>query len=155
METPYTSSTNQLYLQVTDVSKLTNGFIGVSLINTIPDLAYDLMFRTNLSAGADEWLVDQPVIGAENTNSTFTWVSMAGRTNALYLWARSYDDADGDGLPTWWELKYGLDPNNPADANADAEDGYSNLERYLGWLVGEFSLPKSVIKSDDKKPNNP
>jgi hypothetical protein len=53
-------------------------------------------------------------------------------------------------MPDDWEKKYGLDLNNPADANADAVGGYTNLERYLGWLVGEFSPPKSVTKSDDK-----
>ena len=27
-------------------------------------------------------------------------------------------DANGDGLPDWWELAHGLDPKNPADAAA-------------------------------------
>jgi len=64
-------------------------------------------------------------------------------------------DSDHDGMPDDWEKKYGLDPNNPADANADAVGGYTNLERYLGSLVGEFSPPKSFTKSDDKNANSP
>jgi subtilisin family serine protease/uncharacterized membrane protein YgcG len=31
------------------------------------------------------------------------------------------DDRDGDGLPDWWERRYGLDPFDAADATADAD----------------------------------
>ena len=55
------------------------------------------------------------------------------------------EDADGDGLPDVddpdddndfipdsWELRYGLNIKNPADANLDSDnDGYSNLREYL------------------------
>jgi hypothetical protein len=41
-------------------------------------------------------------------------------------------DADGDGLPDEWERKYGLNPGDPNDANADADgDGFTNLEEFL------------------------
>lgn len=40
-------------------------------------------------------------------------------------------DADGDGLPDDWERKYGLNPNDPADANADTDgDGFTNAEEF-------------------------
>ena len=40
-------------------------------------------------------------------------------------------DADGDGLPDEWEKKYGLNVNDPADANADLDgDEFTNLEEY-------------------------
>jgi hypothetical protein len=40
-------------------------------------------------------------------------------------------DSDGDGLLDDWETKYGLDPKNPADADADKDgDGFSNFEEY-------------------------
>ena len=42
-------------------------------------------------------------------------------------------DADGDGMPDYWELQYGLNPVTAADADIDSDaDGYSNLIEYLG-----------------------
>jgi hypothetical protein len=36
-----------------------------------------------------------------------------------------------------------LNPNDPADGNGDLNgDGYTNLEKYLNSLVGEYSMKK-------------
>ena len=44
-------------------------------------------------------------------------------------------DTDGDGMPDWWELEHGLDPNVP-DNNGDYDhSGYSNLEKYLNEVA--------------------
>lgn len=41
-------------------------------------------------------------------------------------------DSDGDGMPDWWEIKYGFDPKDPTDANGDRNgSGYTNIEEYL------------------------
>lgn len=40
-------------------------------------------------------------------------------------------DADNDGLPDAWENKYGFNPNDPADAQQDADgDTFTNLEEF-------------------------
>ena len=40
-------------------------------------------------------------------------------------------DSDKDGIPDLWELTYGLNPNNPADALLDGDDdGLTNKEEY-------------------------
>ena len=45
-------------------------------------------------------------------------------------------DTDRDGIPDSWEETHGLNSNNPSDGPMiDEESGYSNLERYLNWLV--------------------
>jgi pectate lyase len=44
-------------------------------------------------------------------------------------------DTDGDGIPDWWETKYGLDPNDPSDASKDCNgDGYTNIEKYINGI---------------------
>ena len=43
----------------------------------------------------------------------------------------SANDSDGDGIPNAVEQKFGLDPNNPEDANYDLDgDGFSNIYEY-------------------------
>jgi len=57
-------------------------------------------------------------------------------------------DSDHDGMPDWWELKHGLNPHDPADANADKDgDGYTNLEEYLNGTD-----PTKAV--DYRKPEN-
>ncbi|MFO1487941.1 MAG: hypothetical protein U1F65_05645 [Verrucomicrobiota bacterium] len=51
-------------------------------------------------------------------------------------------DADQDGMPDAWEKAHGLNPQNAGDGSQDWNgDGYTNLEKYLNSLVGEYSLP--------------
>ena len=53
-------------------------------------------------------------------------------------------DTDGDGIPDAWEKSHGLNPDDPSDANKDLNgDGYTNLEKYLNSLVGEYSMTAS------------
>jgi hypothetical protein len=52
-------------------------------------------------------------------------------------------DTDGDGIPDVWEKSHGLNPNDASDGNKDLNgDGYTNLEKYLNSLVGEYSVSK-------------
>lgn len=45
--------------------------------------------------------------------------------------AEDIDDIDGDGVPNWWEERYGFDPFDPDDASRDEDgDGYSLLKEY-------------------------
>ena len=47
----------------------------------------------------------------------------------------AYIDTDGDGIPDEWEIKYGLNPNDPSDANQDMNgDGYTNIEKYINGI---------------------
>jgi hypothetical protein len=46
----------------------------------------------------------------------------------------SLKDTDGDGIPDEWELRYGLNPNDPSDAAKDSGDGYTYIEKYINGL---------------------
>jgi hypothetical protein len=56
---------------------------------------------------------------------------------------RSVDwDTDRDGMPDTWEKQHGLNPTDANDGNKDLNgDGYTNLEKYLNSLVGEYQMP--------------
>ncbi|UGU15758.1 polysaccharide lyase [Sinomicrobium kalidii] len=61
---------------------------------------------------------------------------------------KPYKDSDKDGMPDKWEKKYGLDPNDPSDANGDINgDGYTNIEKYINGIDPEK-------KVDWKDPEN-
>ena len=68
--------------------------------------------------------------------------SAAGRRNFPWPDYKTYNvpvDSDHDGIPDDWEKSHGLNPNDPSDANKDLNgDGYTNLEKYLNSLVGEY-----------------
>jgi len=53
-------------------------------------------------------------------------------------------DDDGDGMPDAWEIQYGFNPLDPADAGLDADgDGYTNLAEYQAStdpLLAEYLL---------------
>lgn len=50
-------------------------------------------------------------------------------------------DTDSDGMPDYWELALGLDPNNAADRNlTNSLTGYTRLEDYLNWLAAPHAL---------------
>ena len=57
-------------------------------------------------------------------------------------------DTDLDGLPNWWEVQHGSNPNSTvgdfSDSNADPDkDGYTALEDYLEWM----SVPHRFMAS--------
>jgi len=54
-------------------------------------------------------------------------------------------DTDGDGLPDWWETRYGLSPTNATDAVIDSDgDGMINRDEFI---AGTHPLdPQNVLK---------
>jgi len=52
--------------------------------------------------------------------------------NSKIFWITTdLNDIDNDGMPNSWEEKYGLNPEDPNDANKDKDnDGISNLDEY-------------------------
>lgn len=53
----------------------------------------------------------------------------------VYKTADAPADTDMDGMPDGWEIKNGLNPEDPEDRNKTDKDGYTMLELYLNRLV--------------------
>lgn len=56
-------------------------------------------------------------------------------------------DTDHDGMPDTWENDNGLNPNNAADRQAVASNGYTNLENYLNGISGQTGTPTQPTQS--------
>jgi pectate lyase len=97
--------------------------------------------------------VDVRVIDSVRTGNTTTKTGILETPADVGGWPeykadKVEPDADGDGIPDWWEKKYGLNPNDPADALKDLNgDGYTNLEKYLNGI-------DPTKKLDYTKPEN-
>lgn len=73
---------------------------------------------------------DLPLDATETTDTDSDGVG--DNTDAFPFDDRYSADSDVDGMPDAWEVQFGLDPNDPADAAMDADgDGVSNLEEFL------------------------
>jgi hypothetical protein len=56
-------------------------------------------------------------------------------------------DSDNDGMPDYWEIRYDLNPNDPADRDDDPDnDGYTNYEEYV---QGTDPTVADIFDSDD------
>jgi hypothetical protein len=50
-------------------------------------------------------------------------------------------DTDADGMPDYWERKYGLNPQNPNDSSSDQDaDGFNALNEYINNTVPSGTL---------------
>lgn len=72
-----------------------------------------------------------------------------GAGKSLTSFFRPDVDSDNDGMPDWWELKYGLNPNDPSDAAKDLNgNGINNLTEYklgLDPTVTTKPIPTSAV----------
>ncbi len=118
----YSFPSNSLWLEIAAV---TNGVASLVLHGTVADVNYETLSKEALSNSA--WVSEGPVLGLQD--STPTAITVGTRTNALFLWARSWADADGNGIFDWWEIQY-LGTNGVDPYSSLAGDGWTAIYKY-------------------------
>ena len=118
---------------------LSNNLASLFVVNTGPDIMYEMQACTNLSQG--NWFSEGFLNGSELTNWTLANVPISKQGN-LFLRIRSWLSSDGSGLPNWWEQQYfgtnSVDPNALDSAN----DGWTIYQKFeLGINPGVFYTP--------------
>ncbi len=106
------------------------------LSTNLPEAGCDEFFDSD-GDGLPDWF-EQEIIARSPGDTYGTLATLNGST---VLWGQSYSamdlltlqaDSDADGLPDGWEINNSLNPDQ-YDAWVDSDqDGFSNLEEYLG-----------------------
>jgi hypothetical protein len=126
------------------VSAGSNATLEVVAEGTLP-LRYQWYWEgTNAIPNATNAVLLLPNVPVTNTFGFCAVVtnSLGAVTSRL---ARVTVDSDRDGMPDYWELAHGLDPNNPLDKDQDADgDEMTNGQE---WVAGTDPRdPLSVLK---------
>jgi hypothetical protein len=110
---------------------------------------YEILGESNLACNC--WVVETNFLGASGQDWTPITVPLVQQPTMFYRARISNLDSDQDGLPDWWEITYGLDPNNPDTGNTgvpdgnkqdSAGDGWTNLQKYqMGVPPNVFTTP--------------
>jgi hypothetical protein len=104
-------------------------YSGANNINTNPFFLKPVLHDYRLATNS-------PVLGAGTDGMSM---------GALFPAGSFLVDTDADALPDTWEMTFGLDFNDPADASADPDgDGSSNLAEYLAGTNPRIAA--SVLK---------
>lgn len=81
-----------------------------------------------------------------------------GAPTSWSLWQGTIDgedrkDRDGDGMPDWWEIQNGTDPDS--DDAMVLRDGYANIEHYINSITAEqsqyFLKAPSALQVEERK----
>jgi len=82
------------------------------------------------ASGAEHWQFNSGGHLLLGSDHVLYILSDEGRLSAI----NTQPDYDGDGLPTWWERRYGLDPYFTDDANTDTDgDLLTNSQEYAHY----------------------
>jgi uncharacterized repeat protein (TIGR01451 family) len=98
----------------------------------------NLDLRVKAAANPSDPIIIEMLYGAEVINEIYIAINngnLAEMTSREALGipeeGEDFSDIDKDGMPDWFEFKYGFDANDAKDANLDHDrDGLSNLEEY-------------------------
>jgi hypothetical protein len=128
-------------------------FVAAPVLTQPAKAAFDLVLANSGASYPKRDPVDLRVIESVRTGKTTTKTGIVETPADVGGWPeykadQVEPDSDGDGIPDWWEKKFGLNPNDPTDAVKDLNgDGYTNLEKYLNGI-------DPTKKLDYTKPEN-
>ena len=118
------------YRLLIPVEKVPTGFtLSSSTIATAPSSAN--YTRSFITLDGLQATIVSPTLPA---GGTFTFAeNQRGKIERVDLGtSTAFLDSDGDALPDWWEILYGLNPFDPNDAARDDDgDGMTNLQEYI------------------------
>jgi len=80
-------------------------------------------YRDEIDARVIATVVNDTGLIIDSTDQVGGWLTMVSGV--------PFDDTDHDGMPDYWEVAHGLNPNDPADAQIVTLSGYTNLELFL------------------------
>lgn len=132
--------TNSLWLEITNVLTTASNKLACLIVHgTVQNVLYEVLSKEPL--GNTAWASETSIVGAADQDWTPATVVVGSRTNALFLWARSWIDSYGIGIPDWWQLvwfgKTGIDPYDDPDG-----DGWTNVQEYQnGTAPTSFDTP--------------
>jgi len=122
------------YVNITCTSTDSVGINEVKVIITYPNnLTFTKIMKKSTSKGGYEYCQTYDVLGKYIFHIVSEDISGNKRNtkNKEFWITTSIDDVDDDGMPNWWEKRYGFDPHNPADSKQDADrDGYTNTQEF-------------------------
>ncbi|HQG06824.1 MAG TPA: RHS repeat-associated core domain-containing protein [Anaerohalosphaeraceae bacterium] len=109
----------------TDKDVVTNANVSTTGIYKGQQTDISYVISEPLEAGKNYyWRIDEVIVDPDHGNALRVRKGTVWQFNVLA-------DQDGDGIEDDWELLYGLDPDNPADAAEDFDgDGLANLQEY-------------------------
>lgn len=127
-------------------------------ISALPDPVYLEQFMTiDIEADKDITGLANPAttVGGEGAsfdarhnarNFTYRYLMQGRNWEAMFAHLDTHPDRDGDGLPTWWEREFGLDPGcDEGDDGAAGDpdgDGWTNLAHYRFYeMTGRLTDP--------------
>lgn len=122
--------------------RLNGGLLGTTTVTSAGTIVVEANAGSFSPAAGENVLQIKRTGGTENGSLSFDALTFEIHPTALL-------DADGDGLPRWWEEDQGLDDNFAGDAAQDPDhDGLTNLQEFQ-----RGTLPRDADTDKDGLPD--